>query len=37
MIQNVYIFEVQAQGDGVAAVVQDMVADVQDPPNGCEL
>jgi branched-chain amino acid transport system substrate-binding protein len=37
VIQNVYIFEVQAQGDGVAAVVQDMVADVQDPPNGCEL
>ena len=37
VIQNVYIFEVQAQGEGVAAVVQDMVADVQDPPNGCEL
>ena len=37
VIQNVYIFEVQAQGEGVTAVVQDMVADVQDPPNGCEL
>jgi branched-chain amino acid transport system substrate-binding protein len=37
VIQNIYVFEVQAQGEGVAAVVQDMVADVQDPPNGCEL
>ena len=37
VIQNVYIFEVQAQGDGVVAVVQDVVADVQDPPNGCTL
>ena len=37
VIQNVYIFEVQAQGDGVAAVVQDVIADVQDPPNGCTL
>ena len=37
VIQNVYIFEVQAQGDGVAAVVQDVITDVQDPPNGCTL
>ena len=37
VIQNVYIFEVQAQGDGVAAVVQDVVPNVQDPPNGCTL
>ena len=37
VIQNIYVFEVQAQGEGVAAVVQDVVADVQDPPNGCEL
>ena len=37
VIQNLYIFEVQAQGDGVAAVVQDVIADVQDPPNGCTL
>ena len=37
VIQNVYIFEVQAQGDGVVAVVQDVIADVQDPPNGCTL
>ena len=37
VIQNLYIFEVQAQGDGVAAVVQDVITDVQDPPNGCTL
>ena len=37
VIQNVYIFEVQAQGDGVAAVVQDVIPNVQDPPNGCAL
>ena len=37
VIQNVYIFEVQAQDGGVAAVVQDVIADVQDPPNGCTL
>ena len=37
VIQNIYIFQVQAQGDGVVAVVQDMIPNVQDPPNGCSL
>ena len=37
VIQNIYIFQVQAQGDGVAAVVQDVIPNVQDPPNGCTL
>ena len=37
VIQNVYVFEVQMQGDSVAAVVQDVIPDVQDPPNGCTL
>ena len=37
VIQNIYIFEVQAQGDSVAAIVQDVIPDVQDPPNGCTL
>ena len=37
VIQNVYVFEVQAQGDGVAAVVRDVIPDVQDAPNGCAL
>lgn len=37
VIQNVYIFEVRAQGDRVAAVVRDVIPDVQDPPNGCSL
>ena len=37
VIQNIYIFEVQAQGDSVAAVVQDVIPNVQDPPNGCAL
>ena len=37
VIQNIYIFEVQAQGDSVGAVVQDVIPDVQDPANGCTL
>ena len=37
VIQNVYIFEVQKQGDGVAAVVQEVIPRVQDAPNGCSL
>ncbi len=37
VIQNVYIFEVQKQGDGVAAVVQEVIPHVQDPANGCSL
>ena len=37
VIQNIYIFEVQAVGESVAAVVQDVIPDVQDPPNGCAL
>ena len=37
VIQNVYIFEVQKQGDGVAAVVQEVIPHVQDAPNGCSL
>ena len=37
VIQNVYVFEVQAHGDGVAAVVRDVIPDVQDAPNGCAL
>ena len=37
VIQNVYIFEVQQQGDGVTAVVQEVIPHVQDAPNGCSL
>ena len=37
VIQNLYIFEVQKQGDGVAAVVQEVIPHVQDAPNGCSL
>ena len=37
VIQNIYVFEVQAQGDSVSAVVQDVIPEVQDPPNGCVL
>lgn len=37
VIQNVYVFQVRAQGDRFAAVVLDVIPDVQDPPNGCAL
>ena len=37
VVQNIYIFEVQMQGDSVAAAVQDVIPDVQDPPKGCTL
>ena len=37
VIQNLYIFEVRKQGDGVAAVVQEVIPHVQDAPNGCSL
>ena len=37
VIQNIYIFEVERHGDGVAAVVRDVIPDVQDLPNGCTL
>ena len=37
VVQNIYIFEVQAQGDSVSAVVQDVIPNVQDPLNGCTL
>ncbi len=37
VIQNIYVFEVQAQGDRVAAEVRDVIPNVQDPPNGCSL
>ena len=37
VVQNIYIFEVQKQGDSVGAVVQDVVLSVQDAPNGCTL
>ena len=37
VVQNIYIFEVQAEGDSVSAVVQDVIPDVQDPPSGCAL
>ena len=37
VIQNVYIFEVQAEDGGFTAVVQDTVTNVKDPPNGCKL
>ena len=37
VIQNIYISEVQSVGDSVAAVVQDVIHNVQDAPNGCSL
>ena len=37
VIQNLYIFEVQRQGDGVAPAVQEVIPHVQDAPNGCAL
>ncbi|MBS35202.1 MAG: ABC transporter [Thiotrichales bacterium] len=37
VVQNIYISRVESQGDSVAAVVQEVLPNVQDPPNGCEL
>ena len=37
VIQNIYIFRVEQQNKDVMAVVQDVITDVQDPPNGCFL
>ena len=37
VIQNIYISEVRKSGDSVAAVVLDVLPNVQDAPNGCTL
>lgn len=37
VVQNIYISQVQKSGDTVAAVVKEVIHDVQDPPNGCSL
>lgn len=37
VIQNIYISDVQKTGDTVAAVVQEVIENVQDEPNGCEM
>ncbi|MGI9332031.1 MAG: ABC transporter substrate-binding protein [Gammaproteobacteria bacterium] len=37
VIQNIYISEVQKSGDSVEAVVQAVMPNVRDEPNGCTL
>ena len=37
VIQNIYVFEVQEQGEGVGAVVREVIPDVRDAPGGCTL
>ncbi len=35
VIQDVYIYEIQKDGDGVKPVIMDVIKDVQDEPKGC--
>ncbi len=37
IVQNIYISEIEKVGDGVNAVVKDVVESVQDQPNGCTM
>jgi branched-chain amino acid transport system substrate-binding protein len=37
VIQNIYVAQVEEQGDSVAAVIKHTFPNVQDPPNGCTL
>ncbi len=37
VVQNIYISRVEKDGDSLRAVVQEVIRDVQDPPNGCKL
>ena len=37
VVQHIYVAQVEAQGDSVAAVIKHTFPNVQDPPNGCEL
>ena len=37
VIQNMYVAQVEAQGDSVAAVIKHTFPNVQDAPNGCTL
>ncbi|WP_374447163.1 ABC transporter substrate-binding protein [Stella sp.] len=37
VIQDIYVFETELQGDKVGYKVVDRIRDVQDPPNGCTL
>ena len=37
VIQNIYVFEVREQGEGVGAVVREVIPDVRDAPRGCTL
>ena len=37
VVQNIYISQVETQGDNVVAVVKKLIPNVQDPANGCAL
>jgi branched-chain amino acid transport system substrate-binding protein len=37
IVQNIYVFETVAQGDGVTQKILGTVPNVADPPNGCKL
>ena len=37
VIQNIYVFQVQKQGNDMVAVVQDVILNVRDPSNGCQI
>ena len=37
VIQNIYVAQVEEQGDSVAAVIKHTFPNVQDAPNGCNL
>ena len=37
VVQDIYVFETEQQGDAVGYKVLDRIRDVQDPPNGCTL
>ena len=37
VIQNIYVAQVEARGDSVAAAIKHTFPAVQDPPNGCTL
>ena len=37
VIQNIYVAQVEEQGDSVGAVIKHTFPNVQDPPNGCTL
>lgn len=37
IVQSIYIYEIKKQGEKLGAVVLDVIPNVQDEPNGCQL